>query len=68
MVTTGPAIVAVAVRDDAAVTMAGFCGTYCAQMPWKYVCAEEISLSEAPWAERHAKTRVVRLELGQKQL
>lgn len=57
-----------AVRVDAAVMIAGFCGTYCAQIPWKYVCAEEISLSEAPWAERHSNTRMVRLELGQKQL
>ncbi len=68
MVVTGPAIVAVAVRADAPVMMAGFCGTYSAQMPWKYVCAEEISLSDAPWAERHWKTSVVRLALGQKQL
>jgi hypothetical protein len=56
IVVTGPATVAVAVREDAAVTRAGFCDTYSTQMPWKYVCAVEISLSEAPWAERHANT------------
>jgi hypothetical protein len=56
IVVTRPTTVAVAVREDAVVMRAGFCGTYSTQMPWKYVCAVEISLLEALWAKRHANT------------